>query len=144
VPTSSAKKPIALRDLSRRDVEWLLKLGVRLPGVLYRRKRLSVRDVSRHYASYSRPVLADDPERLVQITRGALRRMQFQDYCMPQSLLALSALAPAHDSATIVFGVRKNVDALDGHAWIEIDGKPIGEDGNPREKFTVTYTYPEC
>jgi hypothetical protein len=41
----------------------------------------------------------------------------------------------------VLFGVRKDVDGrLEGHAWLERDGKPILE-GSPPE-YTVTYSFP--
>ena len=41
----------------------------------------------------------------------------------------------------IVFGVSKRGDGLlDGHAWLEADGRPLLEAKNP--EFTVTYSFP--
>ena len=41
----------------------------------------------------------------------------------------------------VVFGVRRaGESALDGHAWIEVDGKPFSEPAPP--KYQVTFAYP--
>jgi len=41
----------------------------------------------------------------------------------------------------IQFGVRNEaVGKVDGHAWLELDGKPFLETASP--EYTVTYTYP--
>ena len=42
---------------------------------------------------------------------------------------------------TIVFGVRRDLNGdLDGHAWLEFEGKPILEKSHP--DYVVTYRYP--
>jgi len=45
----------------------------------------------------------------------------------------------------IHFGVRKDGNALHGHSWITLDGKPLGE-RNPTDVFRPIYSYPavEC
>ena len=44
-------------------------------------------------------------------------------------------------STKIIFGVRKeSVDEVDGHAWLERDGKPFLEKSPP--EYVVTYSFP--
>jgi hypothetical protein len=45
---------------------------------------------------------------------------------------------------TIIFGVAKGEgddEALDGHAWVLLDGEPLSENEDPRTKFVETYRY---
>lgn len=44
-------------------------------------------------------------------------------------------------ATTIQFGVRNEaIGKVDGHAWLELDGKPFLETAPP--EYIVTYTYP--
>jgi len=47
-----------------------------------------------------------------------------------------------HGIATqIIFGVRKEIEGeVDGHAWLELDGKPFLEKTHP--EYVVTYSFP--
>lgn len=39
-------------------------------------------------------------------------------------------------------GVRRAGSALEGHAWLSLDGKPFYERGRPDQIFSVTLTFP--
>lgn len=39
-------------------------------------------------------------------------------------------------------GVRRAGEALVGHAWLSLDGKPFKDANNPFQDFTLTFTYP--
>jgi hypothetical protein len=39
----------------------------------------------------------------------------------------------------IVFGVLTTARGLEAHAWVEVDGEPIGEDPGVAERFTVLH-----
>jgi hypothetical protein len=65
----------------------------------------------------------------------------FKPICWKRAAILHRYLA-LHGTATrIVFGMRKGADgAVDGHAWLEISGKPILETKVPTYK--VTYAFP--
>ena len=65
----------------------------------------------------------------------------FKPICWKRAAILHRYLA-LHGTATrIVFGMRKGVDGtVDGHAWLEIAGRPILETKVPNYK--VTYAFP--
>lgn len=60
---------------------------------------------------------------------------------MKRSLVLFHFLRKAGEDAEIVFGVVKDGDKLEGHAWVTVNGQPFAEEG-PVDKYTVTYRYP--
>ena len=59
--------------------------------------------------------------------------------CMIRSL-ALYELCSKYDiKVSFKTGVRKNMGALNGHSWLEIDGEPINESKEFINNFTVIY-----
>lgn len=65
----------------------------------------------------------------------------FKPSCWKRATVLHRYLALAGVATTIRFGVRKDVDSeLKGHAWLELDGKPILESSPPT--YTVTYSFP--
>ncbi|HEY5838611.1 MAG TPA: lasso peptide biosynthesis B2 protein [Pyrinomonadaceae bacterium] len=65
----------------------------------------------------------------------------FKPSCWKRATVLHRYLALAGLATTIRFGVRKDGDhELKGHAWLELDGKPILESSPP--VYTVTYSFP--
>ncbi|MGQ0762027.1 MAG: lasso peptide biosynthesis B2 protein [Acidobacteriota bacterium] len=65
----------------------------------------------------------------------------FKPSCWKRATVLHRYLALAGVATTIRFGVRKDGDReLKGHAWLELDGKPILESSPPA--YTVTYSFP--
>ena len=65
----------------------------------------------------------------------------FKPSCWKRATVLHRYLALAGVPTTIRFGVRKDGDReLKGHAWLELDGKPILESSPP--VYTVTYSFP--
>ena len=65
----------------------------------------------------------------------------FKPSCWKRATVLHRYLALAGMATTIRFGVRKEVDSeLKGHAWLELNGKPILESSPP--VYTVTYSFP--
>lgn len=85
--------------------------------------------------------LGTDPGLLARRVDRVLGRLYGRAYCLPRTLL-LYRLLPAERGARIVVGIRREAGALAGHAWIECAGEPIGEQGHPRRKYTVTFVHP--
>ena len=65
----------------------------------------------------------------------------FKPSCWKRATVLHRYLALAGVPTTIRFGVRKDADReLKGHAWLELNGKPILESSPPT--YTVTYSFP--
>ena len=65
----------------------------------------------------------------------------FKPICWKRAAILHRYLALHGIATRIVFGMRKGADgAVDGHAWLEIAGKPILETKVPNYK--VTYAFP--
>ncbi len=84
------------------------------------------------------------PERMVQLTDGLLRvdRGPLRANCTVRSLVLLRYLRRAGAPVVVRFGARRREPELDGHAWLERDGRPWCEPTDPRETYRVMYTYP--
>ena len=65
----------------------------------------------------------------------------FKPICWKRAAVLHRYLALHGIATRIVFGMRKTAEgAVDGHAWLEIGGKPILETTTPNYK--VTYAFP--
>jgi hypothetical protein len=68
-------------------------------------------------------------------------RLVFTPLCWKRAAVLYRYLALDGVRTRIVFGINKRGDGLlDGHAWLEADGKPFLESKTP--EFTVTYSCP--
>lgn len=83
-----------------------------------------------------------EPARLVYLATGLVRATLRDRYCMKRSLLIFHFLRRWGYDARILFGVVRDGDELRGHAWIELNGAPLAERGDPRRAYAVTYSYP--
>ena len=112
------------------------------PRAWWRKDRMPLPDLVRSFEREpTSRIPAVDPARLVVLTSSAFRRLGIRDFCVPLSLLSFSRLTGWGYAPEIVFGVARYGDRLHGHAWIEIDGKPVGEGSPPEEVFQRTFSY---
>jgi Uncharacterised nucleotidyltransferase/Transglutaminase-like superfamily len=83
--------------------------------------------------------------RLERGVRWALRLMSKDvDACVPRSLALFHALRKQGLEVSFVSGVRRNNSKLEGHAWLELHGKPIvglGDENAP-QLFKENFRYP--
>jgi Transglutaminase-like superfamily len=78
--------------------------------------------------------------RAIDLLLGA-NLLIFKPICWKRAAILHRYLALNGISTRIIFGMRKSADGLvDGHAWLEIAGKPILETTVPNYK--VTYAFP--
>jgi Transglutaminase-like superfamily len=69
----------------------------------------------------------------------------FKPICWKRAAILHRYLALHGIATRIVFGMRKGADgAVDGHAWLEIAGKPILETKVPNYKVTYAFPSPEA
>ncbi len=70
-----------------------------------------------------------------------LNFLVFTPTCWKRAAVLYRYLALHGIRTRIVFGVSKRNDGLlDGHAWLEAEGRPFLEPKNP--EYTVTYSFP--
>ena len=84
--------------------------------------------------------------RLERGVRWALRLTnQHVDACVPRSLALFYALRQEGLEVSFVSGVRRNGAKLEGHAWLELDGKPLAGlgDENAPTIFKENFRYPK-
>ena len=89
-----------------------------------------------HYTS-------DLPLRLARSidTLLAANLLHFKPVCWKRAAVLRRYLSLNGIDTTIQFGVRnEQMGKVDGHAWLELDGKPFLETTPP--EYVVTYTYP--
>lgn len=80
---------------------------------------------------------ANSPARLQSFVRRAARHHLWKMACLPQALALRWLLAREGVSSAVVIGVRKEAGTLEAHAWVEMDGKALGEPADVRERFQV-------
>ena len=66
-------------------------------------------------------------QRLAELASIAGRRGVFTATCLPQALLIEWILRRRGLSPELRVGVRKQADAIDAHAWVELDGVALGQ-----------------
>jgi hypothetical protein len=73
--------------------------------------------------------------RLAWATRAAARRHLWPMPCLPQSLCLRWLLARRGIAAELRLGVAREEGRLTAHAWVEIDGRPLGEAAESPSRF---------
>jgi len=66
-------------------------------------------------------------ERLAQLADVAGRRGAVTATCLRQSLLVYGWLRRRGFAPELVLGVRKQESAFDAHAWVELEGRALGQ-----------------
>lgn len=94
--------------------------------------------VERLFAPRARAAAEADPSlasRLVWATGAAARHHLYPMRCLPQSL-CLRWLLGRHGVVTdLRIGVTRRRGSLIAHAWVEREGRPLGEGGDVAERF---------
>lgn len=72
-----------------------------------------------------------------QVTNGVLRRVPWSPNCLEQSLVLIRVLRRSHrgEEPVLRLGVRRCGDTLEFHAWVEANGKVVGENENIAQSF---------
>lgn len=90
----------------------------------------------------ARPKASLDCDELVRVTDWFLYPMYGPSRCMPRALMLYRMLSRRGLSPTVVFGVTGEGKSFDGHAWVLLDGEPLAENDDPRQKYVETYRFP--
>lgn len=70
---------------------------------------------------------ATEPDRLARLVDLAARIHPLSPTCLPRALALRRLLAGRGLAAELRIGVRRDADGLAAHAWLEHDGRVIGE-----------------
>ena len=87
------------------------------------------------------------PERTLRLADALAavgRRRPFR-YCMRRSALRYVALRAAGRTPRLLIGVERTsagAPGLDGHAWVEVDGRPFREEDDRPRRLTVVFAAP--
>ena len=76
-------------------------------------------------------------ERLAQLADVAGRRGAITVTCLRQSLLVYGWLRRRGFAPELVLGVRKQEGAFDAHAWVELEGRALGQSELAYQPFTA-------
>jgi hypothetical protein len=128
--------------LATRMAVWLCELPVLLPVLPL--PALLRRITSR--ASHQTPAEGALPPDVVadvavHVCRLPMFRVRpFPRACLRQSLVLFRALTTMGYPATIHFGVRKEGQAVEGHSWVTLYGRPVAESGSV-DAFAALYSF---
>ncbi|MFL6232409.1 MAG: lasso peptide biosynthesis B2 protein [Thermoanaerobaculia bacterium] len=86
------------------------------------------------------PVLSSTAEerevgRLVWATEAAARHHLYPMRCLPKALCLRWLLGRHGIESDLRIGVARQEDGLAAHAWVERQGRPVGEDPRVEERF---------
>ncbi len=68
--------------------------------------------------------------RVAELAAAAARDHLWPMTCLRQALVVRKLLAERGTPSEIRFGVQRDGDALQAHAWVEVEGAPLGPQGN--------------
>ena len=79
-------------------------------------------------------------ERLVLAVAGRMWR-RWPGTCFERSLAVHRELGKAGASPKLVLAMGRHADEMVGHAWVEVDGRPVLEASDPRESFAAVVAF---
>jgi len=89
----------------------------------------------------SRAVPLDVAEAVIAASERLFERLRLlPDTCLYRALARYAVLRRAGHPARFVMGLDPKAADIVGHAWVELDGEPVGEAVEPG--LTVTFSYP--
>jgi hypothetical protein len=90
-------------------------------------------------ASHAVPL--DVAESVIAASERLFERLHLlPDTCLYRALARYAVLRRAGHPARFVMGLDPKAADIVGHAWVELDGEPVGETLEPG--LTVTFSYP--
>jgi len=137
------KKIRTASRMPRRDLfvvleAWLILLYVHailtaLPYPWWRRLLVNAREAATHESEHTP---GQSERRLLRLFRIAVRNHLWQMNCLRRSLALRLLLARRGVEAGLVLGVRKEGAAIEGHAWLQINGTVINDRADIARQFT--------
>ena len=115
---------------------YLVGLRCALPTAL---RALPLPVVLRFLSPRSRMATTTRALRAVARSERVARRIRVADTCLYRSMVRFAALRSAGAPAEFVMGLRREAPET-GHAWVELDGAPVGEPAD--ERLVETFRFP--
>ena len=110
-------------------IEWLVAVeaAVLLLWAAAAVRLLTLRRAAGVMASFPRIGLRTrtEPGRLADLVSAVGRRIGCQ--CLPQALVTHRLLAHQGVTSDVIIGTVRTAGGLRAHAWVHVDGRPIGE-----------------
>lgn len=78
--------------------------------------------------------------RLSGLARIATRMAPGRGRCLPRSLLLLWLLRARGEPARLLVGAARQADGLRGHAWVELEGRPVADGPETGVRFSTFVT----
>ena len=72
---------------------------------------------------------------------GELWRFGGTPACLERSLVLYRLLSEANASPRLMIGVSRREHAIEGHAWVLVDGRPLGDTAAVVERFMVVTSF---
>ena len=113
---------------------FLLELRVRLPQMF---AETSLDKLAARIVVPAFPAPAEQVLKVVSRSERIAKRIRLADTCLYRALARHAALASTGTQSAFVMGVADTSSNQGGHAWVEVDGNPVGED--LEETFEVTF-----
>ena len=121
-----------LRALSRSDWSVLLGCAWVIPAVEFNLRWRSPRrwlpTVSDSVLPPASPACSAAADRVAHLVDAVYRRLPLEPTCLTRSLVLYRLLRTRGIPCQLRIGLRKNQEALEGHAWTEIDRPPADAD----------------
>lgn len=76
-------------------------------------------------------------DRLARLAEVAARRNLYPIRCLARALTVRHLLARRGVVARLRLGVRRSAGSLDAHAWVELEGRPLGEPPEVTGRFAA-------
>jgi hypothetical protein len=90
------------------------------------------------------PPRPDAVEEVAALAGFVLRlRLPLDNTCLTRSLTLFHCLRAERVPAQIVFGIRPGKELREGHAWLELDGRPLMEPAERMRGFSPIFRHPE-
>ncbi len=139
-----ARWTAAVRQLSLAELATALRMAAVALAVPVLERTLSLPAMVRALDCRRAGPASGDPLRQVELARRVLGQDlgPLRPGCYRRSLVLFHVLRRGGHRVTIVFGVNDDRGALAGHSWLELDGRPLAEPGDPHQAFRVVYSYP--
>ena len=121
---SAPERGLADASVVIRAAIWMIALRVakfvlplpRLARMMHARARVAARDHLRE-------------RRVTHLVDRVAQTLRLADHgnCLERSLVLYRMLGGLGASPQLIIGVTRNGGALGGHAWVSVDGQPVGE-----------------
>lgn len=135
---------LRLRSAFRvRPSEWrlLLEMVGLLAQLAVLQRKLPLPKLMEHFSAAPTGEPHPPVRRTIRLLDVLLRLTYRRDFCMKRSLLLFHFLGRWGYDPVVHFGVKLDDGDLKGHAWVELDERPVAEGSDPYTSFRTTYSY---